>query len=131
MFETLVIGNVGSCKFTKAGETSVLNISLASSRRIGEKQFTDWVSAKVWGERAEKLKEHIVKGMKLLVRGRAEARGYKRADGTMAGELILHVNDLEFLTPKKAEEATDEATEAGDDPPAADAGAGRSQRRRR
>ena len=130
MFETLVIGNVGSVKFFDAGKLPVLNISLASSRRIGEKQYTDWTSCKVWGERAEKLQEHIVKGMKLLVRGRPEAKGYKRDDGSVSGELVLHVDTLEFLSPKKAEEAGDEAPEAGDDPQAAGPGGRRTQRRR-
>lgn len=102
MFETIVIGNVGSCKFVNpAGKMAVLNISLASSRRVGETEYTDWTSVKVWGERAIKLQEHVVKGMKLLVRGRPEAKGYRRDDGTVAGELILHVNDLEFLSPKQ------------------------------
>ena len=130
MFETTIVGNVGSCQFAKAGETSVLNISLASSRRVGEKQFTDWVSAKVWGERGEKLKTHIVKGMKLLLKGRPEAKGYKRNDGTVAGELVLHVHELEFLGPKTAGEAGDEATDAGDDHQAAGPGGRRTQRRR-
>ena len=111
MFETLVIGNVGSVKFFNAGSTPVLNINIASSRRIGEREFTDWVSAKVWGERAEKLKEHVAKGMKLLVRGRCEAKAYKRDDDTLAGELVLHVDTLEFLSPKsKGEGAGGEPT---------------------
>jgi len=116
-------------KFFDAGKTSVLNISLASSRRIGEKQYTDWTSCKVWGERGEKLKTHIVKGMRLLVRGRPEAKGFKRDDGTVSGELVVHVIELEFLSPKKAGEAGDEAPDAGNDPPAA-ASAGRTHRRR-
>ena len=130
MFETLVIGNVGSVRFFNAGKMPVLNISLASSRRIGEKQYTDWVSAKVWGERAEKLQEHVVKGMRLLVRGRPEAKGFQRDDGTTAGELVVHVNELEFLTAKKSGEATDEATDAGNDPQEAGSGGRKTQRRR-
>ena len=134
MFETLVIGNVGSVKFFNAGKMPILNINIASSRRIGEREFTDWVSAKVWGERAEKLKEHVVKGMKLLVRGRCEAKGYKRDDDTIAGELVLHVDTLEFLSPKqKGEEAGGEPAEhadAGIELPLAAGDAGRSRRRK-
>ena len=134
MFETLVIGNVGSVKFFDAGKMPVLNINIAASRRIGEREFTDWVSAKVWGERAEKLKEHISKGMKLLVRGRAEAKGYKRDDDTVAGELVLHVDTLEFLSPKhKAEEAGGEAegqAGTGNELPLAASAAGHSRRRK-
>lgn len=134
MLETLVIGNVGSVKFFDAGKMPVLNINIATSRRIGDREFTDWVSAKVWGERAEKLKEHVVKGMKLLVRGRCEAKAYKRDDDTLAGELVLHVDTLEFLSPKqKAGEAAGEPTEhadAGNEPLATTSEAGHGRRRR-
>ena len=134
MFETLVIGNVGSVKFFNAGSTPVLNINIASSRRIGDREFTDWVSAKVWGERAEKLKEHVSKGMKLLVRGRAEAKGYKRDDNTLAGELVLHVDTLEFLSPKhKSDEAGGEPAghaDQGDELPLAIAEPAHGRRRK-
>jgi single-stranded DNA-binding protein len=82
------------------GKTPVLNINIASNRRAGDRQFTDWIAAKIWGERAERLATHIQKGMHLLVTGRPEARGFKKTDGTAAGELILHVTDLEFLSSK-------------------------------
>lgn len=134
MFETTIIGNVGSVKFVNTGgKMPVLNVSLASSRRVGENQYTDWTSVKIWGERAEKLKEHITKGMKLLVRGRPEAKGYKRDDGTVAGELVLHVSEFEFLSPKKSAETADgseEHTEPGNELATAEAGAGKTQRRR-
>lgn len=52
------------------------------------------------GERAEKLASHIQKGMHLLIIGRPEAMGFKKADGTAAGELVLHAAELEFLSAK-------------------------------
>lgn len=101
MLTTTLTGFVGSSKFVQArGKTPVLNINLASNRRVGDSDFTDWVSAKIWGDRAEKLSAYIQKGMHLLVTGRPEARGFKKADGTPAGELVLHVADLEFLSSK-------------------------------
>ena len=102
MIETFIIGNVGSIKFfERAGETSVLNISLASSRKINDREYTDWISGKLWGVRAEKLREHIAVGMKLMLRGRPEAKGFQKTDGTTGGELVLHINELEFLSPKR------------------------------
>lgn len=102
-------------KFVHAPRKSqVLNINLASNRRVGEREFTDWVSAKVWGERGEKLSSHIQKGMHLLVTGRPEARGFKKADGTAAGELVLHVTELEFLSSKPTEEAENDYADSTD-----------------
>lgn len=108
MLETIVVGNVGSVRYAQAGETSVLNLSLASSRKINDREYTDWISAKLWGTRGEKLKEHIAVGMKILVRGRPEAKGFQKSDGTVSGELILHVNDFEFLGPKPKSQRVDE-----------------------
>ena len=97
MLETIIIGNVGSVRYARAGETSVLNVSIASSRKINNREYTDWVSAKLWGSRAEKLKEYISVGMKILVRGRPESKGFQKGDGTVASELVVHINELEFL----------------------------------
>lgn len=109
MFESIVIGNVGTVRFVNSGKIQVLNFSLAASRKVGDTEYTDWASVKVWGDRAERLKEHIAKGMKLLVRGRPEAKGYKRDDGTVAGEMILHANEIEFLSPKARHEEPEAA----------------------
>jgi single-strand DNA-binding protein len=99
MLTTTLTAHVGSVKFVHAhGKQAVLNINLASNRRVGEREFTDWVSCKIWGERAERLAPHISKGMHLLVTGRPEAKGFKKPDGTVAGELVLHVVELEFLS---------------------------------
>jgi hypothetical protein len=35
---------------------------------------------------------------------RSELRGFENADGTPAGELVLHVAELEFLSAKPKEE---------------------------
>jgi len=103
MIEITLVGNVGSLRLGRAGEMPVLNISIASSRRLGEREFTDWVAAKIWGDRALKLQQHITKGVKLLLRGRPEAKAFQRKDGTVVGELVLHVSSLEFLSAKAKE----------------------------
>jgi single-strand DNA-binding protein len=101
MLEVTITGSVGSCKLVvTAGKSSVLNVNIATNRRIGDREFTDWTSAKVWGERAEKLAPHVQKGARLLIKGRPEARGYTKSDGTPAAELVVHVNELEFLSAK-------------------------------
>lgn len=101
MFETTITGHVGTVRLVEPkGKSPVLNISIACNRRVGEKEFTDWVSCKIWGERGQKLAPHIAKGSHLLVSGRPEARPYKANDGTAKAELVVHVNELEFLSAK-------------------------------
>ncbi len=101
MLEVKTTGNVGTCRLVTAkGKTPVLNISLATNRKVGDREFTDWSSVKIWGERGQKLAPYITKGTKLLISGRPEARAYKGNDGTAKAELVIHANDVEFLSGK-------------------------------
>ncbi len=106
MLEVTITGSVGSVKLvTTPGKSSVLNVNIATNRRVGDREYTDWTSAKVWGERAEKLAPHVQKGARLLIKGRPEARGYTAADGTAKAELIVHINELEFLSAKPKDDS--------------------------
>ena len=101
MLKIEVTGNVGTFRLvTAAGKSPVLNVSLATNRRVGEREFVDWTSVKIWGERASKLAPHIGKGTKLLVIGRPEARAFKANDGTAKAELVVHASEIEFLSAK-------------------------------
>jgi single-strand DNA-binding protein len=102
MLEVKVTGNVGTCRLVApAGKSLVLNVSLATNRKVGEREFTDWTSVKIWGERAQKLAPYIGKGTKLLITGRPEARAYKGNDGLAKAELVIHANEVEFLSSKR------------------------------
>jgi single-strand DNA-binding protein len=115
MLEIKITGNVGTCRLVKAvGKTPVLNVSLATNRRVGDREFTDWTSVKVWGERAEKLAPYVNKGTKLLVSGRPEARAFKANDGTAKAELIVHATEIEFLSAKGQHEDISELSESED-----------------
>ncbi len=100
MIELIIAGNVGSVRYQALPETSILNISVASMRRSGEKEYTVWIAAKVWGARAEKLRPFIKVGQKLLLRGRPDVCSYRRDDETCACQLVLHVWHLQFLSPR-------------------------------
>ena len=118
MLKIELIGNAGTCRLvTTADKSPVLNISMATNRKVREREYVDWVSVKVWGERAERLSPHITKGTKLLVIGRPEARAYKANDGTAKAELVVHANEIEFLSAKgKADpgDAPDHSEEPGE-----------------
>ncbi len=116
MLKIELTGNVGTCRLVKAaGKSPVLNISLATNRKVGEREFVDWTSVKIWGERGERLAPHVTKGTKLLVTGRPEARAYTAGDGTAKAELVVHATEVEFLSAKgKFEDAREHADEPGE-----------------
>lgn len=115
MLKTTITGHVGTSRLVEPkGKSAVLNFSIATNRRVGEHEYTDWVSCKVWGDRGQKLAPHIQKGTHLLVEGRPESRAYKANDGTAKAELIIHANDIEFLSAKSltnSEEAPEKTKE--------------------
>lgn len=116
MLEIKLTGNVGTVRLVKAaGKSPVLNVSLATNRKVGDREFVDWTSIKIWGDRAERLAPHISKGTKLLITGRPESRAFKAADGTAKAELVVHATDLEFLSAKgKFEDAPEHAENTGE-----------------
>ena len=110
--ELKVIGHVGCSKLIKTeGKPPLLAIDLAVNQRVCGKETTVWIRVKVWFERAEQLACHVQKGALLLVRGRPEARAFKRGDGSLDADLVLHASDVEFLSAKNNEvkESTEDA----------------------
>lgn len=117
MLEIKLTGNCGTVRLVKAtGKSPVLNVSLATNRKVGDREFTDWTSVKIWGERGEKLAPFISKGTKLLVSGRPEARAYSAGDGTPKAELVVHASEVEFLSAKGKVEDMEHAQEHSEEP---------------
>ncbi|MCB1129549.1 MAG: single-stranded DNA-binding protein [Verrucomicrobiae bacterium] len=106
-------GRVVSVELFKAdGRPSVLNVCLVHNRRVGEKEHAEWVSVKFWNAWGEHLLPHLHKGDRILVRGRPEAKGFARKDGSIAAEFVLHASMMEFLSPGKR--SPDDAEEDDD-----------------
>jgi len=108
-YKMTVIGHVGSANlFTADGKPTVLNIDIATNSRVGDHEITDWTHAKVWNERAVKIAPYVQKGALLLIEGRPEAKAYKRKDGSIAADLVLHASEVVFLSAKTAAKEGDE-----------------------
>lgn len=122
-----LIGNVGTDPEIKefGDSNKVAEFSLATNRKFtkadGSKaEETTWFRCKVWGKRADVIRQYVTKGDKLAVQGRVSIR--KDDEGRFWTEVI--VQDFHFLgSPRGAKPATagvgaPSATEApGDDLP--------------
>jgi len=96
---TIVAGRVGrdaELRATPSGD-SVLSFSLAEDRGYGDNKHAVWYAVSVWGDRAEKLAEYIVKGKALLVEGQVDARAYTAKDGTPRAALELRARNVTFV----------------------------------
>lgn len=113
------IGRVGKdavTRYTQAGK-AVTGWALAVDRGWGDNKQTVWLDCSLWGERGEKLAEHIRKGDRLGVTGEL---GTREHDGKTY--VTLDVRDVTLLggkpdagngTPRQsAPRATDRAKPA-------------------
>ena len=121
------IGRVGrdaQTRYTQAGK-AVTGWALAVDRGWGDNKQTTWLDCSLWGERGEKLAEHIRKGDRLGVVGEI---GTREHDGKTY--VTLDVRDVTLLGGKpntgngtsrqSAPRATQRPARATDAPPADD-----------
>ena len=88
------IGRIGRDAVTRhtQGGKAVTGWSLAVDRGWGDNKQTTWMDCTIWGERGEKLAEHIRKGDRLGVTGEL---GTREHDGKTY--VTLDVRDVTLL----------------------------------
>ena len=93
----VITGNVikdGILRQTPNGK-AVLGFDIANNQGFGDNQHTEYYKCSVWGDRAEKLAQHITKGKKLTITG--EHRTDKREhDGKTYFDNKVFVKELDF-----------------------------------
>ena len=101
--QVIIVGNVGKdaeLRYTPQG-VAVCDFSVAVNKVTGKgenrKEKTTWFKVTVWRERAETASQYIKKGMKIMVIGEVEARGYTDKNGQAVASLDLTANDFKFL----------------------------------
>jgi single-strand DNA-binding protein len=90
-------GNVGSdmeVRTTQNGK-HVGTFSLPVKSGWGENEKVSWVSCKMFGERAQKLAQHITKGTKLTITGSFVLDEWEK-DGVKHSRPCILVNDFDF-----------------------------------
>ncbi|MDH0356507.1 single-stranded DNA-binding protein [Morganella sp. GD04133] len=93
-----VSGNLGKdCeqRWTPAGKV-VASFSLPVKQGYGEHEKTSWVICKMLGAKAEKLPEHLKKGMKVTITGEFVMEEWTGQDGGKRSAPVIIVNQLDF-----------------------------------
>ena len=68
------------------------------------KEFTHWVTCKVWHPLAEKIEPLLSKGCMVEVSGRPEVKPYLRRDGTAGAEFVVHADEIRVLDDEETSE---------------------------
>ncbi len=93
-----VSGNLGKdCeqRWTPAGK-AVASFSLPVKQGYGEHERTSWVICKMFGAKAEKLPEHLKKGMKVTITGEFVMEEWTDREGNKRSTPVIIVNQLDF-----------------------------------
>jgi single-strand DNA-binding protein len=108
MNKFLCTGNL--CDEPKKRETNngkaVANFSIAVARLGGE--GVDFFNVVVWGNQAENCAKYLKKGSKVGIVGTLQNRSYEANDGTKRTITEIVAEQVEFLTPKQAEETQEQ-----------------------
>lgn len=102
-------GNIGAdpeVKYTQGG-TAIMKLRMATSRNVKKgdqwQEETTWHTVTVFGKRAEGLAKHVVKGTKLLVRGRINNSSWEDNDGNKKWFSEVVADEVEFAGGKRAD----------------------------
>lgn len=111
------LGNDPVVRYT-ADNKPVLDLSLAfnyGKKGPDGKRPTQWVSATMWGDRVEKLNQHLIKGQLVFVTlTEPHIEEYKRKDGTEGVSLRARLSELEFAgAPQNKVEEVEETDATG------------------
>lgn len=87
---------------------SVCDFTVAVNRR--GKDETDYFRVTVWRQLAEICAKYLAKGRKVCVVGAVSARTYQTNDGQTRVSLEVTADDVEFLSPRDAQEMEQEQT---------------------
>ena len=118
MLKITAIGNLTRDVELKMDETTGIPyaiLRIASDRRYRDREgnkITDFISIKVRGPLAERCAAFAYKGCKLAASGDFETIVFSE-DPTRQPGFLIKANEVEFLSPRKVEEAAGVAAEDG------------------
>jgi single-strand DNA-binding protein len=103
--EVTLLGNVGQEPkiIETGGGVLVANVSLATSFRKKDKtEVTEWHRLVAFSRTAEIIRDYVVKGSKLYIKGQLQTRSYDK-DGVRTYSTEIVIRDLSLLSNRAAD----------------------------
>ena len=91
-------GNIGKdaeLRYTPSGN-AVASFSVAVKAGFGERESTVWVRCQLWGQQAERMTAHLLKGARVGVSGELSAREWTDKQGAKQTSLEVDVKQVTF-----------------------------------
>jgi single-strand DNA-binding protein len=90
------LGRDPELKYTPQG-TANCKLSVASTEKRQDKEFTTWFRITVWGKQGELCNEYLAKGSQVYVEGRLRQEEYTDREGQKRTTLEVNASDVQFL----------------------------------
>lgn len=100
--KVILIGRLGKdveMRSTPDG-SSVGSFSLATNRKVKEKDHTDWHNIVVWKKVADNCAKYIKKGSQVYLEGEISTRSWEKKDGTKGYTTEITAHTVQFLDSK-------------------------------
>ena len=113
------LGQDAVLKQTATGQT-VLELNMVYNYGKKEDDRSQWIKASMWGDRGNKLAEHLTKGKQVyLCLSEPHVETYQTKDGKHGANLVARIDSLEFVGGKSEprEEPKAKAEDEDFDPP--------------
>src|SRR5215213_9470462 len=104
--KVILIGNAtrdAELRYTGSGK-AVSSIRLATNRRVGEGEETQYYAVVCWDGLAETTSKYVKKGDPLYVEGRLQYRSFQDEEGKERGVVDIVAADVQFLSRRSNEQ---------------------------
>lgn len=94
----IIVGRLGTDHdLRKVGEKAVTTLSVATSEKYQDREFTEWHSVVVWGKMAELCATRLAKGDQVAVEGRLQTRSWEDKDGNKRFKTEILSSHIQFI----------------------------------
>ena len=106
MNKAIILGNLTAdpvLRYTEGG-IPVCNFTVATNRRSGSKEVTDYFRVTAWRQRAESCAQYLHKGSRVCCWGPVTTSTYQLQDGTTRATMELTADEVEFCGGRRRDE---------------------------
>src|SRR5215217_2573778 len=111
--KVILIGNAtrdAELRHTTTGK-AVSSIRLATNRKVGDNEETQFHSVVCWEGLAETTSKYVKKGDPLYVEGRLQYRTFQDEEGKERGIVEVVASDVQFLSRRRTEDSDVSSTD--------------------
>ena len=100
--KALIMGRLGrDPELKNVNSKSVCEMSVATSKKVKDQEYTEWHSVVVWGKQADACAKYLSKGSQVLVEGEIRTRSWDGQDGQKKYKTEILAQNVQFLSPKQ------------------------------